>query len=243
MTIIIDILKNDWLQISVVTFMVTMLIYGYYKGFIRMSSNLVSLVLSVILTKSIRPYFQNWITGNEYIKAYVNSRIQEKLAANFNSITDTSKVNDALFNDSITSNVLKNFLEADSKNNINNFYEFIGLEKITDLISDKVADFLLSVVTFIILLVTVSVLIKILFKILDKIAELPVLTAFNRTAGSILGLIESVLYVWIMFIILSLLPQNGLIASASEQLNREGTWIYFMKEANIFIKIFEMIIS
>ena len=82
MTEIFEILKNDWLQISVVTFMVIMLIFGYYRGLIKMSSNLVSLVLSVILTKSLRPYFQEWITNNDFIRTYVNNRIHEKLADN-----------------------------------------------------------------------------------------------------------------------------------------------------------------
>lgn len=243
MTSFINIIKNDWLQISVVTFMVIMLICGYYKGLVKMSSNLVSLVLSVILTRSIRPYLQNWITENDYIKNYVNNRIHEKLAANLNNVTDSSLINDQMLNDSLTKQALKSYLETDSKNTIENFYEIIGLDKITELISEKVSDFILSVVTFVILLIVITVLIRILFKVLDKIADLPVLTAFNRTAGSILGLAESVLYIWIFFIVISLLPQNGFIASANEQLNREGTWLYYMKEANIFIKIFELIIT
>ena len=243
MASIINIMKNDWLQISVVTFMVAMLICGYYKGLVKMSSNMVSLVLSVILTKSIRPYLQNWIINNDYIKSYVNNRIQEKLAANLKNIPDSSVLNDQMLKDSLTNQVLKSYLETDSKNTIENFYELIGLDKITELISDKVTEFVLSVVTFILLLIVITILIKFLFKILDKIADLPVLTAFNRTSGSILGLAEAVLYIWIIFIVISLLPQDGIIASASEQLNREGTWIWYMKEANIFIKIFELIIT
>ncbi len=243
MAIFIDIIKNDWLQISVVTFMVTMLICGYYKGLVRMSSNLVSLVLSVVLTRSIRPYVQNWITENNYIKKYINNRIQEKLAADFNNISDPSLINDKILNDSLTNQAIKSYLATDSENTIENFYELIGLDRITELISDKVTEFVLSVLTFIILLVVITILIKILFKVLDKIADLPVLTAFNRTAGSILGLVESVLYIWIIFIIISLLPQDGIVASAGQQLSREATWIYYLKEANIFIKIFELIVS
>ncbi|WP_036613162.1 CvpA family protein [Oribacterium sp. P6A1] len=243
MTDIIEILKNDWLQISVVTFMVIMLIFGYYKGLIKMSSNLVSLILSVILTKSLRSYFQDWITNNDCIRTYVNTRIHENIANNVEKITETTNTNEIITNDSITSQAIKSVLEANNRGNADSLYELLGLDKITESIADKVTEFILSVITFIVLLIVITILIKILFKLLDKIAELPVLTAFNRISGSMLGLIESILYIWIFFIIISLLPQNDLVASAVEQMNREGTWIHFLKETNIFIKIFESIMS
>ena len=243
MTEIFEILQNDWLQISVVTFMVIMLIFGYYRGLIKMSSNLVSLVLSVILTKSLRPYFQEWITNNDYIRTYVNNRIHEKLADNLDKITETSNTQDVMLNDSITSQALKSLIGTESKDNIDDLYSMLGLDKVTELIADKATEFILSIITFIVLLIVITILIKILFKLLDKVAELPVLTAFNRVSGSMLGLVESVLYVWIFFIVISLLPQKGWVASAVEQMNRTGTWIHFLKEANIFIKIFESIIS
>ncbi|OON84715.1 hypothetical protein BXO88_15890 [Oribacterium sp. C9] len=242
MTEIIEILKNDWLQISVVTFMVAMLIFGYYKGLIKMSSNLVSVVISVILTKSARPYFQAWITNNEYIKSYINNRIHEKLQENLDSIAVSSEGNDTLVSNSMTNELLKKFIESDPKDNVEKFYEMIGLDKITEMVADKVTEFVLSVITFILLLILITVLVKILFKILDKVADLPGLTAVNRVSGSILGLIESVIYIWIIFIVFNLLPQHGLVASAVEQMNREGTWIKLLKEANIFIKIFQTII-
>ncbi|ETP71250.1 Colicin V production protein [Lachnospiraceae bacterium JC7] len=240
---ITELIKNDWLQISVITFMVIMLIFGYYKGLVKMSSNLVSIILSVLLTKSMRPYFQNWVTNSEYIRAYINERIHEKLQANIGNIGGTSSVDKAVLNDSLTSQALRSFIEDNPEESIENFYELIGLDKITDMVADRVTEFVLSVITFILLLIVITVLVKILFKILDKVAELPVLTAVNRISGSVLGLVESVIYVWIIFIILSLLPQKGLVASAVEQMNREGTWIYLLKEANIFIKIFEAIIN
>lgn len=240
---ITDLIKNDWLQISVITFMVIMLIFGYYKGLVKMSSNLVSIIISVILTKSMKPFFQNWITNNEYIRAYINSRIYEKLQTNIGSMVETSNVDKEGLYDSVTTKVLKSLMESNPEENIGSLYEMVGLDKITDMVADRVTEFVLSVITFILLLIVMTVIVKILFKLLEKIAELPVLTAVNRISGSMLGFIESVIYVWIFFIILNLLPQTGLVLSAVEQMNRKGTWIYLLKEANIFIRVFEAVIS
>ncbi len=238
MTEIIEIIKDNWMQISVITFMAIMLIYGYYKGLVRMSSNIVSMIISVVVTKMMRPYALEWIRKNQHIRNYINYMVQDMLKDNINKVGVDSNIEHTVGNNSLLNYIFgvgnnEYYLNSDC------IYDMIGLDKVTNAIAEKVTEFILSVITFIILLILVTMIVKFLFKILDKVANLPVLTVFNRLAGSILGLIESVLYIWIFFIVLNFLPKGELVISAIEQINRQNTFLFILKEANIFVRIFE----
>ena len=242
MTVALEIIKNDWVQISVITFMVVMLISGYYKGFVKMSSNLVTLIMSIVITRMAKPYFQEWIKNNEAVKSFVSEKVEFLVKEYIESKAGSSiqMQNDYLSgsDNNIVNIIIKNSL-GKSDGDIS---ELLGIDKIASVITEKISDFVLSVITFIILMIAITIIMKLIFYILDKIAALPVLTVINRISGALLGLIESILYIWIIFIVLSLFPKSGLIIDIMEQINREGTWLYFLKESNLFIKVFELII-
>ena len=242
MTEALEVIKNDWVQISVITFMVVMLISGYYKGFVKMSSNLVTLIMSIVITRMAKPYFQEWIKNNEAVKSFVSEKVEFLVTEYIESTAgnSTQMQNDFLSgsDNNIVNIIIKNSL-GKSDGNIS---ELLGIDKIASVITEKISDFVLSIITFIILMIAITIIMKLIFYILDKIAGLPVLTVINRISGALLGLIESILYIWIIFIVLSLFPKNGLITDIMEQINRKGTWLYFLKESNLFIKVFELII-
>ncbi|SFG83213.1 CvpA family protein [Oribacterium sp. WCC10] len=244
MSEVYEIIKNDWIQISVIAFMAIMLICGYYKGLVKMSSNLVSFIISLAITRYLRPQIQEWLMNNQYIEKYIKTNIYKNISDNINSIPGEVVINNQIENkDTITKQLIKQTIESNQQNSIETFYDFIGLDKITDIVVDKMTGFIISVLTFILLLVVVTIIVKILFKLLERIADLPVLTVFNRISGSILGLVESVLYIWIFLIIIEILPKNDFVVSMMNQINREGTWINMLKQANIFIRIFDNIMN
>ncbi len=240
---IIDILHDNWVQISVIAFMAIMLICGYYRGLVRMSSNIVSLVISMAVTRNVKPYVQEWIKGNQYINNFIHYKVQEIISDNINTTASSVQMQDEINKGSSFVSKILGFVGNPEQLNTDTLYDLIGLDKIVNGIAEQVTEFVLSVITFVLLLIVITILVKLLFKILDKIADLPVLTVFNRVSGSLLGLVESVLYVWIIFIVLNILPKWTIVISALEQINKSGTWLYVLKEANIFMAIFKMMIN
>ena len=242
MTEVFEIIKNDWVQISVITFMVVMLISGYYKGFVKMSSNLVTLIMSIVLTRMARPYFQEWVKNNEALKSFVSEKVQllvtEYLETAVNNSTQLQ--NEAL--SGTDSNIVNIIIKDSLEKNGGDISELLGIDKIANVIVEKISDFILSIITFIILMIVITIIMKLIFYILDKIFSLPVLTVINRVSGALLGLVESILYLWIIFIVLSLFPKNEFVIGIMEQINRKGTWLYFLKESNLIIKVFGIII-
>ena len=214
MTELITILMNGWVQIGVAAFMVAMFLYGYRKGLVRMSVNIVSIVVSLIATRMLLPTVQTWIDQNPVLRELVAQRV-EKIA----------------FGEGPAAGAAGESVDL--------FYQLLGLDKLTDYIADRITGMLVSVVTFILLLIVVTLLVKLAFAILQRVAELPVLNFMNRTLGAVLGLVESIVYVWIFLIVISFLPENPLTLHIAMQFNDPTTWLFYLKEANIFVHIFE----
>ncbi|WP_031555657.1 CvpA family protein [Oribacterium sp. FC2011] len=240
MTVALEVIKNDWVQISVITFMVVMLISGYCKGLVKMSSNLVTLIMSIVITRMAKPHFQEWLKNNEAVRSFVSNKVEFLVTEYIESTVKNSTQiqNESLSDNNIVNAIIKNTLE----NSDGDISELLGIDKIANIITEKISDFVLSIITFLVLMIVITIIMKLIFCILDKIMALPVLSVINRVSGAILGLIESILYIWIIFIVLSLFPKNEFINDIMEQINRKGTWIYFLKESNLFIKVFELII-
>ena len=214
MTELITILMNGWVQIGVAAFMVAMFLYGYRKGLVRMSVNIVSIVVSLIATRMLLPTVQSWIDQNPVLRELVAQRV-EKIA----------------FGEGPAAGAASESVDL--------FYQLLGLDKLTDYIADRITGMLVSVITFILLLIVVTLLVKLSFAILQRVVELPVLNFMNRTLGAVLGLVESIVYVWIFLIVISFLPENPLTLHIAMQFNDPTTWLFYLKEANIFVHIFE----
>ena len=214
MTELITIVMNGWVQIGVVAFMVAMFLYGYRKGLVRMSVNIVSIVVSLIATRMLLPTVQSWIDQNPVLRELVAQRV-EKIA----------------FGEGPAAGAASESVDL--------FYQLLGLDKLTDYIADRITGMLVSVITFVLLLIVVTLLVKLAFAILQRVVELPVLNFMNRTLGAVLGLVESIVYVWIFLIVISFLPENPLTLHIAMQFNDPTTWLFYLKEANIFVHIFE----
>ena len=216
MTELITIVMNGWVQIGVAGFMVAMFLYGYRKGLVRMSVNIVSIVVSLIATRMLLPTVQTWIDQNPVLRELVAQRVEK--------ITFGERAAGA---------------ESAASESVDLFYQLLGLDKLTEYIADRITCMLVSVITFILLLIVVTLLVKLAFAILARVAELPVLNFMNRTLGAVLGLVESIVYVWIFLIVISFLPENPLTLNIAMQFNDPTTWLFYLKEANIFVHIFE----
>ena len=214
MTELITIVMNGWVQIGVAAFMVAMFLYGYRKGLVRMSVNIVSIVVSLIATRMLLPTVQSWIDQNPVLRELVAQRV-EKIA----------------FGEGPAAGAASESVDL--------FYQLLGLDKLTDYIADRITGMLVSVITFVLLLIVVTLLVKLAFAILQRVVELTVLNFMNRTLGAVLGLVESIVYVWIFLIVISFLPENPLTLHIAMQFNDPTTWLFYLKEANIFVHIFE----
>ena len=124
--------------------------------------------------------------------------------------------------------------------NIDLFYQFIGLEQWKANLSEKIFQLVYSVIFFVILYLILRILLKIGFQILEYLFKLPGLNLVNRLSGAALSAVEWVFWLWFALILLSILPNFPLKDTILEGFSRPGSIPYILKESNLFTRIFFM---
>lgn len=228
---ILNYAKLNWLQLVVAAFMLLMLLCGYKKGLIRMSVSLVSMLLSAVLTKILHPYVLAWMQGNATLRAMVQKRVAAIFAES--AVAAVPGAADSGLSVGTDTAAVQ----------VDNLYRLLGLDHLSTYLSEQLTGLIMTALCFLVLLVLVNLVVRIVFYILDLIMRLPGLSLMNRLSGAALGLVEAVFYVWVLLILAAILPDNALTACIAEQFSREGSWLCYLKEANLLVRIFTGIIG
>ncbi len=250
-----DFLTNDFvswiieerIQIIVATFMVVMFVYGYYRGLVKMSVRIATLIVTVILTKTVLPVIKDWMMNSTVIHGAIQKRVQSIIAG---GIQDTSQ-GTVYSGGGINSIPVPSSGVGDSANvgsdilskNTDLFFKMIGLDKVTDYLADKISNIIISVILFIVIYIVMIIVVKLLFRLLGLLVQLPGLSTINRLAGGLLGLIEGLCYIWIMLLLIGILPEMSLTKEVGEAFDNQGSYLYMLKQANIFSHILLAVIS
>ena len=75
-----DFVTQYWLTIVVAVYLVGMVLYGHYRGFIRQAVSVVALVASIVIVNLASPYVKTFLLENEGIQTMVKDGITSALA-------------------------------------------------------------------------------------------------------------------------------------------------------------------
>lgn len=201
--------------------------HGYKKGLLKKIFAMTSLLLSIAMAKLLMPVAQQELAKNEEL---------QKLVQNIAGFFFPIQREGAQLSDVIGSNPTPD----KSMENIDLFYQFIGLEQWKANLSEKIFQLVYSVIFFVILYLILRILLKIGFQILEYLFKLPGLNLVNRISGAALSAVEWVFWLWFALILLSILPNFPLKDTILEGFSRTGSIPYILKESNLFTRIFFM---
>ena len=105
-------------------------------------------------------------------------------------------------NDYINSLSIPDFLkESLISNNNPVVYGILDATGINDYISGYVASMILNILSMIVVAVGLIIIFKLVLVLLDVVTKLPVIHGINSAGGLIVGLLEGVLIVWVIFVV------------------------------------------
>ena len=201
--------------------------HGYKKGLLKKIFAMTSLLLSIAMAKLLMPIAQQELAKNQDLQKMV-----QNIAGFFFPIQrEGAQLSDVLGSSPTPDK---------SMENIDLFYQFIGLEQWKDNLSEKIFQLVYSVIFFVILYLLLRILLKIAFQILEYLFKLPGLNLVNRLSGAALSAVEWVFWLWFALILLSILPNFPLKDAILEGFSRPGSIPYILKESNLFTRIFFM---
>lgn len=193
----------DALFVIVLLILAVFGLYGYLRGMVHILFSLVAIFLTIGLATAFAPYTTQVLQTrtplyhivkdkcNEYLQSTVEEQIRPE-AGEQNDIT--------IFGLKIPEE-MQNVFAEETAEQAGDFMEHTGVyEKVSDFVADQVVQRLGWLISFIIILILVSVLIH----FLDVIAKLPVLRNINRIGGLVIGLLQGLIIVWILFLVIVL---------------------------------------
>lgn len=224
-----------WLGIAVLALIAAACIMGFRKGFVKEIVSVFFLLISFLLVWAVNPYVNTFV--KEYTPVY--DTIQDKCQTLVSEQIGNKKTLDKEEQNQVMENMelpdlLKNALV---ENNTAETYRYLAVSTFTEYISDSLAVMAVNGISFLISFVLSAAVIKLLGFILNVLTKLPVINGINKIAGAAVGGIKCIIFIWIAFLVLTLLC-NTTLGQQGMALIQQDAFLNFLYSQNVFVKVF-----
>ena len=198
---------RNWVEIAVGVYLLGMVLYGHYRGFIRQAVSMFALVATFAIVNLGMPKACTFIKDNTPVVSIIEEM----------RLPDTLK--DLLI-----------------ENNNSRIYEALGVTRFQEYIGSYIANTILNVVAYVMMLIVVYLLIKVLVSWLDIVTRLPILSGMNKIAGAILGGVQGLLFFWIAALLLTAFATTAWGSFLLMQIET-STWLSILYHINPISRI------
>ena len=224
-----------WLGIAVLALIAAACIMGFRKGFVKEIVSVFFMLISFLLVWAVNPYVNTFV--KEYTPVY--DPIQDKCQTMVSEQIGNKKTLDKEEQNQVMENMelpdlLKNALV---ENNTAETYRYLAVSTFTEYISDSLAVMAVNGISFLISFVLSAAVIKLLGFILNVLTKLPVINGINKIAGAAVGGIKCIIFIWIAFLVLTLLC-NTTLGQQGMALIQQDAFLNFLYSQNVFVKVF-----
>ena len=224
-----------WLGIAVLALIAAACIMGFRKGFVKEIVSVFFMLISFLLVWAVNPYVNTFV--KEYTPVY--DTIQDKCQTMVSEQIGDKKTLDKEEQNQVMGNMelpdlLKNALV---ENNTAETYRYLAVSTFTEYISDSLAVMAVNGISFLISFVLSAAVIKLLGFILNVLTKLPVINGINKIAGAAVGGIKCIIFIWIAFLVLTLLC-NTTLGQQGMALIQQDAFLNFLYSQNVFVKVF-----
>lgn len=225
------------LLVGVGIFMIFMITLGLKRGLIKMAFSFLSIFVILILVNILSPSMKELLKTtpvynniNQSIEEYVNSHIENSTE----NLTQTGvKSQQKIIDDLPLPKEVKKTLQ---QNNSEEGYVSMQAKTFGSYIANSLTDMVLGALSFVIVFAIVSVLVRVLIHVLDIVAKLPVIHAFNSAGGALIGLVESVIILWIACIVVTIFSTTDWGQAVCQGISENGI-LSFIYDNNMIQKI------
>ena len=224
-----------WLGIAVLALIAAACIMGFRKGFVKEIVSVFFMLISFLLVWAVNPYVNTFV--KEYTPVY--DTIQDKCQTMVSEQIGNKKTLDKEEQNQVMENMelpdlLKNALV---ENNTAETYRYLAVSTFIEYISDSLAVMAVNGISFLISFVLSAAVIKLLGFILNVLTKLPVINGINKIAGAAVGGIKCIIFIWIAFLVLTLLC-NTTLGQQGMALIQQDAFLNFLYSQNVFVKVF-----
>lgn len=223
------------LTIIILLILLLFALKGYRKGFIRTLVSMCSFLIAAVLVYFATPYVSDFLKENTPIYNYVEEKCQEAFA--MDELPEGEDQPGKLLQTQIIEGLeLPEALEKQLLQNNNKAgYEKLAVDSFAKYVSGYMANLILNLITYVAAFLIVMILLRAVVLALDAIAQMPVLRGINRFLGLLLGSLQGLIIIWLIFLGIT-------IFSSTEGGKQMMSMIYespvlsFLYDTNLFLK-------
>ncbi len=193
----------DILLIGVLIILGGFSLHGYIRGMVRVIYSLVAIFLTIGLSSFITPYTEDFLRTQTplYNTVYekCSDMIQLKIEKESEDTTQKQE-NITIFGIEIPYEI-QEFFSKEMVGEAGNFIENSGIYQ---QVAEQVAEVALQKIAWIISFIIVIIVLGIFIHVLDIISRLPGINSINHMGGLIVGFIQGLIIIWILFFVITL---------------------------------------
>jgi uncharacterized membrane protein required for colicin V production len=214
-------MKVNWLLIIVLGIIVINALIGLKVGLIKIIFSLFSFILALMLTVWISPSVNRILKNNESFYEKASQKVEGILFENQEQAGDDDKMIEEL---PLPKSIKESLIENKSKAEAN----------IKAYIVSQVTDIAINALAFVITFIVAFIALWVVSIALNIISKLPILNQLNKLTGLVVGGLQGLVIVWILFIVITIFSGTELGGTAFEQIE-SSVILAFLYDKNLFL--------
>ncbi len=224
-------MAEHWLSAVVGVFLVGMMLYGHYRGFLRQCISVGALVITLVVVKFAAPYVSEQVKQNPQMRQAVSGVMLDVLG--LEEETESGESEPSYERSEIESlNLPQSVKDMLIENNNSEVYGLLGVSQFVEYVGACLADMILSWACTIIMFLVTWILIHMMVRWLNLIARLPIIHGLNKIAGTFLGLAQGLILLWVGALFLNLFSATPTGMELLAQVEA-SPWLSFLYHYNM----------
>lgn len=223
-----------WLGIVVLAILAVVAYRGYKRGFIREVVSFFFVFLAIAVSWAINPYVNEFFMENTPVYEMVRESCERFVSSGEKDEGENTGSQTGFIEDLELPELLQKGLEA---NNTEEVYAYLSVETFGEYVSEALARMIINGLSFAVSYMMASVILRLGTWILNVLAGLPVLNGANKLAGGMVGLVKGVLFIWIAFLVLTVLCSTE-TGRQGLSLIEKDPFLNVVYEYDIFVNFF-----
>lgn len=226
-----------WLAASIGIFLLFMVLYGHYKGFLRLALTFSALIVSLFTVRLAVPEITAYLQENTEISKAIGNTLRKTVESEFAKNGELQALTE-IQNPALQREIIEHLKIPEQmkqvllENNNREIYQLLNVEKFLDYVSAYLSGVLLKLIVSVILFLIVYIGLRVLIWWLNLFARLPILHGINQLAGAVLGGLQGLLFVWLFFLVVQFGSNLSWTATILSQIHKT-VWLDFLYENNL----------
>ena len=232
---------SDILTLIVVLIILFYAFGGLKNGFVRTLMSMVFFIVAAAVVYFASPYVKDFLREKTGVYEVIEKKCQdvfdlEELLENSGlkeNAAIVQKEQEQLIDNLPLPEILKKQLQ---KNNNSEGYALLDVSGFEEYVAGFMANLVLTVLAYVITFLLAVLILRGIMLMLDIVTALPVLKGLNRLMGFLLGSIQGIGVVWLLFLVLTVLGSSELGGKLLMMVS-ESPVLSFLYDNNIFLRI------